>query len=213
MMSIQSELFDRAGQFELLMRSTTDLAKKEGLKQLRDFWIALANEVVNGSENHLREQIAAAQRIQAVSRTQARSCIKAPKHRGAGSPRARPCLALSALLPTFFAAMKVLNGRVPPRSRRKVNLSGEAPGRRGEFHACHQSNRAVTVARFARKVHSSLSEGCIAGGCLNGCRVGCRGRGASPRAHRVLPAGAGSQDAVCGNCCRGACDTRNRGAD
>jgi hypothetical protein len=66
MMSRQSELFDRAGQCELLMRSTTDLAKKEGLKQLRDFWIALANEVVNGSENHLREQIAAAQRIQAV---------------------------------------------------------------------------------------------------------------------------------------------------
>jgi len=43
-MSEQSKLFDRAAQCARLMNLSADPVNKQTLKQLRDMWIALAND-------------------------------------------------------------------------------------------------------------------------------------------------------------------------
>ena len=63
-MSRQSELFDRASECERLMRLTSDPVKKQTFKQLRDMWIALANESTWMSGQALTKEITTIEEIQ-----------------------------------------------------------------------------------------------------------------------------------------------------
>ena len=63
-MSEQSNLFDRAADCERLMSSSCDLVKRESLKQLRDMWIALANESASMSAQELAKEIISIEAIQ-----------------------------------------------------------------------------------------------------------------------------------------------------
>jgi hypothetical protein len=63
-MSEQSMLFDRAAHCERLMNLSSDPVNKETLKQLRDMWIALANESTNMSAQELAKEIISIEAIQ-----------------------------------------------------------------------------------------------------------------------------------------------------
>jgi hypothetical protein len=60
----QSELFDRAAECERLMSRVSDPVKKATLEQLRNLWIALANESPSFTRQVLAREIAAIERIQ-----------------------------------------------------------------------------------------------------------------------------------------------------
>ncbi|HLH97155.1 MAG TPA: hypothetical protein VKW08_18750 [Xanthobacteraceae bacterium] len=64
-MTRQSELFDRAADCERLMSVASDPARRGVLKQLRDMWIALANESEVNPLRDLAKEIAAMDNIQA----------------------------------------------------------------------------------------------------------------------------------------------------
>jgi hypothetical protein len=64
--SRQSELFDRASECERLMNLASDTVKKQTFKQLRDMWIALANESTWMPEHLLTKEIAAIENIQST---------------------------------------------------------------------------------------------------------------------------------------------------
>jgi len=63
-MSEQSKLFDRAAQCARLMNLSADPVNKQTLKQLRDMWIALANESRSMSAQELAKQITSIEAIQ-----------------------------------------------------------------------------------------------------------------------------------------------------
>jgi hypothetical protein len=63
-MSEQSQLFDRAAQCERLMNLSSDPVNKQTLKQLRDMWIALANESTSMSVQELAKEIISIEAIQ-----------------------------------------------------------------------------------------------------------------------------------------------------
>jgi hypothetical protein len=63
-MSEQSKLFDRAAQCARLMNLSADPVNKQTLKQLRDMWIALANESTNMSAQELAKEIISIEAIQ-----------------------------------------------------------------------------------------------------------------------------------------------------
>ena len=63
-MSEQSKLFDRAAHCTRLMNLSSDPVNKETLKQLRDMWIALANESTSMSAQELAKQITSIEAIQ-----------------------------------------------------------------------------------------------------------------------------------------------------
>jgi hypothetical protein len=63
-MSEQSKLFDRAAQCARLMNLSADPVNKQTLKQLRDMWIALANESTSMSAQELAKQITSIEAIQ-----------------------------------------------------------------------------------------------------------------------------------------------------
>ena len=63
-MSEQSKLFDRAAHCARLMNLSSDPVNKQTLKQLRDMWIALANESTNMSAQELAKQITSIEAIQ-----------------------------------------------------------------------------------------------------------------------------------------------------
>jgi hypothetical protein len=64
MLRRQSELFDRAAECERLMDSVSDPVKKAPLGQLRNLWIALANESPSFTSEVLAQEIAMIERIQ-----------------------------------------------------------------------------------------------------------------------------------------------------
>jgi hypothetical protein len=57
-------LFERAADCERLMNLSSDPTKKQTFKQLRDMWIALANESTQMSKADLTKEIAAIDAIQ-----------------------------------------------------------------------------------------------------------------------------------------------------
>jgi hypothetical protein len=63
-MSEQSKLFDRVAQCARLMNLSADPVNKQTLKQLRDMWIALANESRSMSAQELAKQITSIEAIQ-----------------------------------------------------------------------------------------------------------------------------------------------------
>ena len=63
-MSEQSKLFDRAAQCARLMNLSFDPVDKQTLRQLRDMWIALANESTNMSAQELAKEIISIEAIQ-----------------------------------------------------------------------------------------------------------------------------------------------------
>ena len=63
-MSEQSKLFDRAAQCARLMNLSADPVNKQTLKQLRDMWIALANESTSMSAKDLAKEINSIEAIQ-----------------------------------------------------------------------------------------------------------------------------------------------------
>ena len=63
-MSEQSKLFDRAAQCARLMNLSADPVNKQTLKQLRDMWIALANESTSMPAQELAKQITSIEAIQ-----------------------------------------------------------------------------------------------------------------------------------------------------
>ena len=67
----QSELFDRAAECERLMDSVSDPVKKATLEQIRNLWIALANESPNFTTEVLAREIAMIERIQSSFRDEA----------------------------------------------------------------------------------------------------------------------------------------------
>jgi len=62
----QSELFARAAECSHRITSTSDPARKKTLKQLRDMWIALANESANMSRRELDREVECIEAIQAA---------------------------------------------------------------------------------------------------------------------------------------------------
>lgn len=64
-MARQSELFDKAADCERLMIAASDPEKREVLKQLRNMWIALANESEVMPARTLAHEIAAMENVQA----------------------------------------------------------------------------------------------------------------------------------------------------
>jgi hypothetical protein len=63
-MSGQADLFERAAECERLMDAASDPDRKESLKQLRDMWIALANENATMPTEFLAKQIAELEKLQ-----------------------------------------------------------------------------------------------------------------------------------------------------
>jgi hypothetical protein len=62
-MAKQSDLFDRAADCERLMGATYDPIIRETLKQLRDMWIALANESATMPADHMTKKIAEIEKL------------------------------------------------------------------------------------------------------------------------------------------------------
>jgi hypothetical protein len=60
----QSQLFERAAECSRRIHLTQDPVKKQTFKQLRDMWIALANESAIMSRAELTEEITSIEAIQ-----------------------------------------------------------------------------------------------------------------------------------------------------
>ena len=63
-MTGQAHLFDRAADCERLMDATSDPDEKEAFRQLRDMWIALANESPTMPADDMNRKIADIEKLQ-----------------------------------------------------------------------------------------------------------------------------------------------------
>jgi hypothetical protein len=65
-MSRQSELFGRAAECERLMGLSSDPVRKQSFQELRNLWVALANECASMTPKEVADGIAAIEEIEAA---------------------------------------------------------------------------------------------------------------------------------------------------